>query len=353
MPYIIHKQHSFPPSSVLGVLVSGLSREVDPFLGFTLVSLALIGLAACWKHNEVRLFGALAASAVVFAVGGYSVYHGVAYLFLPMVEKARTPAIAFFLAQLALTVLAAFGLDAFRHEDTRQSTFVRRLILSLLAFTAVAWIITLAGATVRPETGNEYEALSLAAISALALAALLHATRIGRLRESSAAALSIALLLFELGTVTGANYLHREHKGGSLYKLAQHDDVVAFLRSLPAPLRLEVDTDDVPFNIGDWEGLEQFRAYSGGLTANVARFETDRLNGGHLAPMLFALGYHLGNDPMRDGQQQVFQGRAGLKVYRNPERFPATGASTKPPRFRPLISFHAWAPRAEISAAKP
>ncbi|QOY91568.1 hypothetical protein [Paludibaculum fermentans] len=322
VPYIVHKQHSFPPSSLLGVFIAGLSREVDPFLGFTLVALALLGLAACWKRSEVRLFGALAVGAVVFALGGFSVYHGVAYLLFPMVEKARTPAIAFFLAQLALAALAAFGLDAFRTEEIRQSTFVRSLIRGLLAFSAVAWSITLASATVRQETGNEYEALSLAAISAIGLAVLLHASRTGRIRESSAAALSIALLLFEFGTVTTANYQHRENKGGSLYKLTQHDDVVDFLRTLPAPMRLEVDTDDVPFNIGDWEGLEQFRAYSGGLTANVARFETDRLNGGHLAPMLFALGYHLGNDPMRDGQQQVFQGRAGLKVYRNPEAFP-------------------------------
>ena len=70
--------------------------------------------------------------------------------------------------------------------------------------------------------------------------------------------LSIAAL-FELGTVTGQSFRHRETPGGYLQALERHADVIAFLKKQSDFVRLEVDTDALPYNIGDWDGIEQFR----------------------------------------------------------------------------------------------
>ena len=128
--------------------------------------------------------------------------------------------------------------------------------------------------------------------------------------------------LFELGTVTGQNFRHRETPGGFLEVLDKHDDVVSFLRRQPDFVRLEVDTDALPYNIGDWNGIDQFRSYLGGMTSNVVPFEIDRLAGGRLATELFALNYAAGRKPFRAGQEEVFQGTGGLNIYRDPQAFP-------------------------------
>jgi hypothetical protein len=40
-------------------------------------------------------------------------------------------------------------------------------------------------------------------------------------------------MLFELGTVTGDNFRHRDHPGGFLAELSKNQDAIDFLRSQP------------------------------------------------------------------------------------------------------------------------
>jgi hypothetical protein len=253
----------------------------------------------------------------LLALGGFSVFHGLAYLLVPMVEKARTPAMAVVIVQFGVAVLAAYGLDALQ-----QGVFGRWWIPALAVVGILPWPVLAAVASVRPQTSLEYERVAVAALVALSLAALLHSWKLRVLSNSTAVGLLFVVVLFELGTVTGADYRHREAPGGFLAKLESNGDVVEFLRNQPDFVRIEVDTEAVPYNIGDWEGIDQFRAYLGGMTWNVAQFEIDRLKGGRLSSMLFALNYYLGRDPIRSGQAEVFRAGSGLRVFRNPEAFP-------------------------------
>jgi len=318
VPYLVHQQpaHSLAPVGLLGFVLPNLSSH-DTFVGLALLALAVMGFTACFEAAEVRLLGAIGEGSLLVALGGFSVFHGLAYLLVPMVEKARSPAMAIVIVQFALAVLAAYGLDALR-----RSIIGRWCVPVLLAAGIMPWPVLAVVASLRSETSLEYERLAVLGIVALALAALLHGWRSRRISEAAMIGLIFILLLFELGTVLGVNYRHREAPGGFLAELEKNDDVVEFLRKQPGPVRLEVDTDAVPYNIGDWDGIDQFRAYLGGMTSNVAPFEMDRLKGGRLAPELFALNYFLGNKPIRPDQQEVFRGRSGLKVYRNPEAFP-------------------------------
>jgi hypothetical protein len=318
VPYSVHQQpaHSLFPLGVLGFVLPNLSPH-DTFVGLAVLMLALVGFAACFEAAEVRLLGAIGAGGLLLALGGLSVFHGLAYLLVPMVEKARSPAMALVLVQFAMAVLAAYGMDTLRRR-----AFGPWLVRALLAVGILPWPVLAVVAAVRTETSLEYERLAVLAIVALSLAAILYGLSSRRISEAAAIGLLFIVVLFELGTVTGANFRHREAPGGFLAELDKNRDIVEFLRRQPEMIRLEVDTNAVPYNIGDWEGIDQFRGYLGGMTSNVAQFEIDRLKGGRLAPMLFALNYALSRQPIRPSQEEVFRGQSGVNVYRNPEAFP-------------------------------
>jgi hypothetical protein len=318
VPYLVHQQpaHSLAPMGVLGFLLPNLSPH-DTFVGLAVVVLAAIGFKACFESAEVRLLGAIGAGGLACALGGFSVFHGLAYLIVPMVEKARSPAMAIVIVQFAAVVLAAYGLDTLR-----RGVIGRWYVPVLLTVGILPWPVLAIVASLRAETSLEYERLAVLGMVALALAAILYGWKSRRISEATAVGLIFILVLFELGTVLGGNYRHRETPGVFLAELDRNDDVVEFLRKQSDLIRVEVDTDAVPYNIGDWEGIDQFRAYLGGMTWNVAQFEMDRLKGGRLAPELFALNYFLGRKPIRSDQQEVFRGQSGLSVYRNPEAFP-------------------------------
>ena len=318
VPYLVHQQpaHSLAPMGVLGFLLPNLSPH-DTFVGLAVVVLAAIGFTACFESAEVRLLGAIGAGGLGCALGGFSVFHGLAYLIVPMVEKARSPAMAIVIVQFALAVLAAYGLDVLR-----RGVIGRWCVPVLLTVGILPWPVLAIVASLRSETSVEYQRLAVLGMVALTLAAILCGWKSRRISEATAVGLMFILVLFELGTVLGGNYRHRETPGGFLAELDRNNDVVEFLRKQPDPIRVEVDTDAVPYNIGDWEGIDQFRAYLGGMTWNVAQFEMDRFQGGRLAPELFALNYFLGRKAIRSDQQEVFRGQAGLRVYRNPEAFP-------------------------------
>lgn len=315
VPYSVHQQYSLSPLGVLGLALPGADQNT--FIGIAVLTLALLGFTREFGCVTVRLLGAICAGGLLFAMGGFSVFHGAAYLLVPMVEKARTPAMAIVMVQFALIVLAAYGIDALRRQAAG-----RWCIVTLMAAGTLTWPVLAILSSARAEISLEYERLAVAAMVALALAATLYGWKRKRLSERASVTLLVITVLFELGTVTGGNYRHRETPGGYLQELEKNGDVVDFLRKQADFVRLEVDTDALPYNIGDWDGIDQFRAYLGGMTSNVARFEKERLDGGRLATMLFSLNYFAGRHPIRSGQVEVFRGASGLNVYRNPEAFP-------------------------------
>jgi hypothetical protein len=318
VPYSVHQDpaHALSPLGILGFVLPHLAPH-DVFVGVAILTLAFIGLTASFATREVRLLGSICVAGLLVALGGFSVFHGLAYLLLPMVDKARTPAMALVVVQFALAVLCAYGLDAIR-----EAKLGRWWIPAIAAAGILPWPVLAVVASVRAETALEYQHAAVFAMVASSLAAILYAWQLKRISARTGIVLLFIVVLFELGTVVGANFRHREKPGGYLAELEKNGDIVQFLRSRPDFVRLEVDTNAVPYNIGDWDGIDQFRAYLGGMTSNVARFEQDRLEGGRLALTLFALNYFLGKEPIRSGQEEVFRGKSGLVVYRNPEAFP-------------------------------
>jgi hypothetical protein len=155
----------------------------------------------------------------------------------------------------------------------------------------------------------------------LLLAAILECVRRGSLGGSSAAFLLLGLIVFDLSGVVGFAYTSKEQGWNILDKLFQNQDVVNYLRSQPGLPRVGVDTQEIPYNMGDWFGIQESEGYNG-ITTNMVR-----VNG--MAQMRDLLGqsFYVGLKPVRPNQEPVFKGHSGLIVFRNPEAGPKVWAT--------------------------
>ncbi len=311
VPYSIHEQFSLQPREIVG-LVLGDVGDHDTFMGIALLTLALVGLVGRFRSPLVRMMGAIVTGALIAALGANSIFHGVAYLIVPMVEKARSPAMAVVLVQFGISVLAAYGLDALRIGSWKRWPGRALMIAGILP-----WPVLMLLLSVRPQAGREYERLAVFGMVALGLAVILRLWRSNRIGDALALVLLISAVLFELGTVTGGNYRPLE-TATFLRHLQKNEDIADFLRTQPDFIRLEVDPNAVPYNPGDWDGIDQFQAYQSGVTSNVLPFA----DGAEIGRKLFALTHYAGTKPIRPEQQEVFRGRSGINIYRNPESFP-------------------------------
>jgi hypothetical protein len=323
VPYNVHQdfQHSFFPSGLLGLVLPNLSTEFSAFVGLAIVTLALIGLKTGFRRfAEIPFIAAACAAAALFAFGGFSIFHGIAYLFVPMAEKLRSPAMAFCMAQVAMVVLAAYGFDAIR-EDARAVS--RRWIAALTGLGSIAWIAVALAGSVRAQTGLEYERPAILGLMAFALAAWLSAWRSGAIGARAMVAALLLGVYFEAGTVTGRDFTHREASQGSLHELTKYRDIIDYLKAQPGPVRLEYAVaSNIHYNTGDWDGVPQFEAYLAGLTRNVGRLKgAKELD--PLLPKIFALTHFAGLEPSRPAtQEEVFQSKSGMRLYRNTDAFP-------------------------------
>ena len=322
VPYNVHQdaQHSFFPSGLLGLVLPNLS-EYSAFVGLAVFALALVGFVLGFKrHVAVPFIGMIGVAGMLYAFGGFSIFHGMAYLFVPMVEKARTPAMALCLAQFAIIVLAAFGVDAIRED---RQAIPLRWIHVLTGIGAIAWIAVAMAASVRTQAGLEYERPAIFGLMAFALAAWMSAWRTGSIGPRAMMAALLLGVFFEAGTVVGRDFHHREAAAGYLHELIKHRDLIGYLAAQPGLVRVQYDpAATIRYNTGDWDGVPQFDAFLAGLTRNVARLQAaDELK--PVLPKIFALTHFAGREAERPTtQEEVFQSKSGVRLYRNTDAFP-------------------------------
>jgi hypothetical protein len=109
------------------------------------------------------------------------------------------------------------------------------------------------------------------AVMVAILALLAAALYLGyRKQDVSAAALSVCcllLVLMDLGNATGYYYVHDLDQEHAIYlrKFSENQDILKWIRSQPAPFRIQTDNQEIPFNYGDWYGLEVFNGYVASL----------------------------------------------------------------------------------------
>ena len=313
VPYYVHQQFPFGPEAIFGIVIPGMSRHSDAFVGLVAVTLALFGLASGWFHRTARLFGAIALGGLLFSLGPNSVFHGILYALLPVVEKARNPAMASFIFHIGLCVLIAYGIDGYH---SLRDAIVSRTVSTVLVFSAlIAIAILILTATKTPLEDR----LGIVFLAGIVLAAILTAWRRGRISDQGAVTALALLMLLELGNVTTYAMPAQGQINSRLKELSEHADIAAFLKNQKEPVRVEVDDKVIQYNFGDWYGIDEFGGYLASLTENLSRVQ-----GTTAGRMLYAVNFYLGKQPSRPDQVELFTGTSGVKVYRNPSALPRT-----------------------------
>ncbi len=308
--YHVHEQYSQFPLSLLGSFVLGVSRSFSPFMGAVGITLAMLGIAVGWrKQNRVRWLTGLGLFGVLISLGGFSLLHGIMYAWAPLVDKARSPGMAIALFGFAIAALAALGLDGLKRSE-HLLPFARRVLLALAALLAV---IHLSVGLVRGKESIADERAMITAFVAFLLALLFTWHRTGELPARHFAAGVIALSLLELANSSGYDFSnsnrHRDER--ILAQTRDHDDVAAYLRQLPGPIRVEVDDKAIEYNFGDWHGISHFGGYLASLTSNLLSIDTHSAAGREI----FAVTHYVGKEPRSPQETLVFKGQAGVNVY--------------------------------------
>jgi hypothetical protein len=310
VPYSVFENFSLYPTAILGIVLPGFQRESAIFIGVVIVALGLLGWAAKSGERIVGILAAIGAGGLFLSLGARSLFHGVLYSLIPNFDKARSPSSAEAIFHLGIIVLAAYGLDALRAS---QAKFPMRLLFLVAMFLYGSLIVLM---TVRPPSGEEYILLGQTALVTLLLAGIFLIWRTSPHSGFSAAVLVILLLLFELNNVTTHNYLPFA-AATSLQKLGENHDIAAFLKAQPNLPRVEVEEKEIPFNFGDWFGIDQMDGYQAGALKSIADVQ-----GEWKYRALFATNYSISRSPARPDQTVVFQAQTGLKVFANPGAFP-------------------------------
>src|SRR6185312_2273307 len=112
----------------------------------------------------------------------------------------------------------------------------------------------------------------------------------------------------------------KEEKDRNVYLTPMDDtkDIAAFLQRQPGPVRVLTNRGDVPFNFGDWYGIDSLFGYAASVPANFFWIDPMSLR----ARRIFSTGYTIGRKPDFAGQTELFRSSSGIAVYQNPDPLP-------------------------------
>ena len=323
VPYYVQYPLRVYPVSLLGMVIPSLHFDANTFLGLVCVTMALLAVTACWRERWVRVYACLAAAALAYSFGPYSILHGWIYNFVPMADKARHAGHSVYIFQFAVILLAAYGVD--RLVETAQDDDARRRWLGylqrgLVVFGLLTWIF-LFHAAINARMGASEDRFMLATLVALVLAALIHGLRKELVSHFGVRASILALMVFELYSPNWYQLLHRTNpeSGGYLKKLHEMRGPLQFLKSQPGPFRFMKRSDEAMPNYGSWEGIEAADGYLASVSSDLYDFFSkdwaDRRS-------MMNTVYVLSKDQGPPEEIEVFRDYTGWRVFRNPNARP-------------------------------
>jgi hypothetical protein len=293
VPYSVHAEYSLYARGVPGLVIPRLGVHAEPFVGICALSLAIAAILTRPRSPDVRLLAVVALAGLLLALGRDTPVHRIVYTLIPMVEKARYPAMAIVICQCAIAALASLA------DLTHPRRYAYALAAVGVAGLAVYFTLQSLGRIPVDHPGR------IVAVVALALAVWAF-----WLRANSA--VLIALVIVEVFAFP-IILQRRDIPNSYAAMIGAQSDVAGFLSSQPGWFRVDFDEDVVPYNFGEWHGVEQWGGYVAGMPER-----TLALAGQQKTPRMLGVRYHVGVKPSNPEQVEVFQSRSGLKVYQNP-----------------------------------
>jgi hypothetical protein len=335
VPYTMHEEYSEKPLSALGIFLPGIDSRFGLYVGTIAFAMGVLGAILAWRERQAPWLVALALGGLFFTLGPNSVFHGVLYSLIPLVEKARVPAAGSIVFSIGLAPLVAYAADLLPRPEN--ASWVRRAGWVLAAFSALAATIgfILFAAKVQVVTDDR---LLIAAIASVLGAAIFAGWRNGGVSPRAGLGCVTGLVLFELFNVSTYPFPNRYQPDLNRYlpPLAQHSDLVDYVRKRGEAARIEYDDNVIPYNIGDWYGVETFNAYVASVPLNIWKMDLFSPE----AKDFFDIKYYFGKSAPRKELEEVFSGKSDLKVFENPNAFPRVwsvhqSVSARAPGFNP------------------
>jgi hypothetical protein len=322
VPYVVHGKLALPPSQIISVLFPGMGMEAYAFAGCVVLALVVIGIGGTWRgvmNIQTRVLTAIAIGTYLYSLGPFDVFHGILYGILPMVDKARSANLVFVTSSFALAALAAMGIDVLRNHRDSVVIWLRRSERALLLLAAVVTGFVFLGLAVKLPLSVDLNGLMMVAIIAACAAGLFYGYRSSHLSPRVFSVLILGLAFVEWA-IPGHYWLQAKDQASYVPQLEKHDDIAGFLQTRPDPVRVHVAQELIPYNFGDWHGIDQRQGYLASVTTDVF----DLIIGHAEGHPLLSVNYVIAKAPESPSQTEVFSGKSGLKVYKDSSAFPRT-----------------------------
>jgi hypothetical protein len=312
VPYYVHEIFSMSPLSMLGIVLPGFDTSYPPHVGFIVVLLGLFGIATTWEERSTRWLTAIAAGGLFYSLGTHTVFQGLFYALVPMIEKARVPAVGQIIFDVGICGLAAAGID--RVGRIENAVWRQRL----------AWTFGGIG-LIMISTGAVYTLMNIIWPGAedrwmmsgwIAIACWLVLRR--HTRHAVVWLAFLALTEISLTTARESSNNASKNRGRFHDALAMHYDIATYVRTQGGAPRFSATYDDLPYNFGDWWGIETMDALVPSVPDELWRNDpwSRRTN------QLFGVRYYAGKKPRYDGLSKVFNSMSGLTVWEDRDALP-------------------------------
>jgi hypothetical protein len=209
------------------------------------------------------MLGFLALGSVLYALGANTPLHRLAYAFLPLVEKARSPGRGIFLAGFALSALAAVGADlVIRGLVSRRAILIPAI--AALAMLGVYW----SGRVPEMEFPIQSHFVAKGLIAAFVLAALMW-----RKFAVWPGIVLLALVVIEAGT-TAAHRMTDLNSGNAVVAPSLRK-YASLAHSLPrsGQGRIVADYNSLYTDLGDLYGVDVLQSFVSSVPEHVLRLE--------------------------------------------------------------------------------
>lgn len=299
IPLEIHQQFSLKWESIPAIFLPGYGGKFDVYHGALLLGLAAAGALLLRRRRAALMLGAPGLLGAWLALGPAGGLHRVLYAAVPHFDKARMPEAALILLSLAAPALAAGGAEElFRRELKGRRRW------------AAFWAAIAAGAAVSAWRGGPGV---WTAGGALALGLLVWLGGRRSVPAWSAALMAAGVAVVEMQPMRERLLPRIDSPEAARYlrMLSAHDGIARWLRAQGGPWRVEVDDLAVPYNFGDWHGVQQHQGYLASVTENIHRHE---LHTEH-AQRLFGVRFRVSQTPSGSHAKEAFAGADGLRVY--------------------------------------
>jgi hypothetical protein len=328
VPYSVHDLYSLWPVSMLGIFIEGIHSFSNPFVGITVFLMALGGVALAWKNAAVRISLGLAIGGLLFAFSSATLVHGIIYSLVPYVEKARSDAMAVFIFHLGICTLSAFGFDAILNyavldRAMPQSVWIKRITIACAGLALFLWLYLFCVFAAKVPIAIREPSTSMTALAALLIICILHAARPGpngpAFTLRTAAVLLIGVMMLEVGPLPLRDLSNADLGQKYWSALSRDHEIARFLRSRPGPFRIDYNSDDVPYNFGDWYGIPAYWGYLASAPVSLMRVMAEPRT-----KQLLGVQYYIAKAPAFGAGREIIANAAGIKVFEMPPAMPRT-----------------------------